>query len=56
MLHQSKINPKLLAHDQVFGTFNYQKTPLAQLGTKVIIHKRLDQGRRGTNTVYLAIW
>ena len=29
MLQQSRINPKLLAHDQVFGTFNYQRTPLA---------------------------
>ena len=43
MLRQSRINPKLSAHDQVFGTFNYQRTPLALLGTKVIIHKRPDQ-------------
>ena len=43
MLQQSRINPKLSAHDQVFGTFNYQRTPLAPLGTKVIIHERPDQ-------------
>ena len=43
MLLQSRINPKLSAHDQVFGTFNYQRTPLVPLGTKVIIHKRPDQ-------------
>ena len=43
MLRQSRINPKLSAHDQVFGTFNYQRTPLAPLGTKVIIHERPDQ-------------
>ena len=39
MLQQSRINPKLSTHDQVFGTFNYQRTPLAPLGTKIIIHK-----------------
>ena len=43
MLPQPRINLKLSAHDQVFGTFNYQRTPLAPLGTKVIIHKRPDQ-------------
>ena len=43
MLRQSRINSKLSAHDQVFGAFNYQRTPLAPLGTKVIIHKRPDQ-------------
>ena len=43
MLRQSRINPKLSAHDQVFGTFNYQRTPLAPLEIKVIIHKQPDQ-------------
>ena len=43
MLRQSRINPKLLAHDQVFGTSNYQRTPLVPLGTKVIIHEWPDQ-------------
>ena len=27
ILQQSRTNSKLLAHDQVFGTFNYQRTP-----------------------------
>ena len=43
MLWQSRINPKLSTHDQVFGTFNYQRTSLAPLGTKGIIHERPDQ-------------
>ena len=34
---------KLSAHDQVFGTFNYNRTPLAPLGTKVIIHEKPTQ-------------
>ena len=41
MLQQLSINPKLSAHDQLFGTFNYNHTPLAPLGTKVIIHEKL---------------
>jgi len=44
MLRQSCINPKLSAHGQFFGTFNYDRTPLAPLvGTKVIIHEKLTQ-------------
>ena len=43
MLNQSRINPKLSAHDQFFGTFNYNRTPLAPLGTKVIIHEKPTQ-------------
>ena len=43
MLRQSRINKKLSAHKQIFGTFNYQRTPLAPLGTKVIIHERPKQ-------------
>ena len=43
MLPQSRINPKLPAHNQVCGALNYQRTPLALLGTKIIIHKQSDQ-------------
>ena len=45
-LRKSRINPKLSAHDQVFGVFDYNRTPLAPLGTKVVIHERPKQ--RGT--------
>ena len=43
MLRQSRINPKLSAHDQLFGTFNYNRTPMAPLVTKVTIHKKTKQ-------------
>ena len=39
LLRKSRINPNLSAHEQVFGSFNYQQTPLRSLGTLVIIHK-----------------
>ena len=31
ILRQSRINPKLSTNDQVFGVFNYQRTPLVPL-------------------------
>ena len=43
MLMQSQINQKLSEYDQVFGTFNYKRTRLVPLGTKVIIHEWSDQ-------------
>lgn len=43
MLRISRINPKLSAHDQVFGVFDYNRTPLAPLGTKFVIHERPTQ-------------
>jgi hypothetical protein len=42
LLRQSRINPKLLAHAQLNGLFDYNKTPLAPPGTKVIIHEKPD--------------
>jgi hypothetical protein len=42
LLRQSRINPKLSAHAQLNGLFDYNKTPLAPPGTKVIIHEKPD--------------
>jgi hypothetical protein len=42
LLHQSQINPKLWAHAQLHGILDYNKTPLAPSGTKVIRHKKPD--------------
>lgn len=39
----TKNQQKLLAHNHVFDTFNYLRTPLALLGTKVIVHERPHQ-------------
>ena len=38
LLYPSRINPKLSAYDQVFGAFDYQKTPLPPPGMKVLTH------------------
>jgi hypothetical protein len=46
LLRQSRLNPKLSAHAQLHGLFDYNKTPLAPPGTKVIIHEKPD--RRGS--------
>ena len=38
MLRPSRINPLFSAYTQVHGIFNFNKTPLAPAGCKVIIH------------------
>ena len=43
MLRRSRINPKLSAYHQIFGLFDYNKTPLAPLGTKTFVHERPKQ-------------
>ena len=45
LLHLSRLNPKLLAHTFVYGKFNFNSTPLAPLGTKVVAHIKTSQKR-----------
>ena len=39
----SRINPKLSAYAQLYGTFDFSKTPLAPAGCKIIIHDRTEE-------------
>jgi restriction endonuclease len=43
LLRKSRKNPKLLAHAQLQGQFDYNATPLSPPGTKVTIHENPDQ-------------
>lgn len=43
LLRASRSNPKLSAHARMHGNFNFQSTPMAPLGTKVIIHAHPDK-------------
>ena len=43
LLRSSRINPNLLEYTYIFGIFNFNKTPLAPPGTKVVIHKKSKQ-------------
>ena len=36
LLHPSRLSTKISAYDQVFGAFDYQKTPLPPPGMKVL--------------------
>ena len=36
----SKINPQLSAYHQVFGAFDYNRTPMAPPGIKIYVHAR----------------
>ena len=45
LLRTSRVNPKLSAYSYLFGNFDFNKTPLAPPGTKVLIHKKTkDRG------------
>jgi hypothetical protein len=57
LLRQSQINPRLLAQAQLNGAFDFNKTPLAPPGTRVIIHEQTGVRRtwsvHGTHGWYL---
>jgi hypothetical protein len=38
LLRNSRVNPKLSAYAYLFGNFDFNKTPLAPPGTKVVVH------------------
>ena len=43
MLRRSRINPKMSAYTQLFGSFDYNTTPLAPLETKAFVHEQTRQ-------------
>ena len=57
LLCSSRVNPKLSAYAYVFGPFDFNRTPLAPPGTKVIIHNkaniRASWGYHGTKGWYV---
>ena len=45
LLRSSRTNPRLSAYAQLEGAFNYNKTPLAPPGTRVVVHEKPSQRR-----------
>ena len=43
LLRPSRVNPQLSAYAYLFGLFDFNKTPLAPAGSKVLVHKRSCQ-------------
>jgi hypothetical protein len=43
LLRNCRFNPKLSAHTALHSVLDYNKTPLAPLGTKVVIHEKTDK-------------
>lgn len=43
LLRSSKINPSLSAYYQLLGSFDFNRTPLAPPGTRVLIHNKPDE-------------
>ena len=42
MLQPSRINPNLSVYMQIWGNFDFNKTPLAPIGCKAIIHDQSE--------------
>ena len=40
LLRTSRVNPKLSSYAYLFGNFDFNKTPLALLGTRILIHAK----------------
>ena len=40
LLRGSRINPRLSAHAQLHGAFDFNRTPIGPLGTKLLIHEK----------------
>ena len=57
LLRAARVNPKLSSHAYLFGEFNFNATPLAPPGTRVIIHKQVDNrtswGAHGRDAWYI---
>ena len=57
LLHSCRFNPKLSAYAALNGVFDFNATPLVPLGTKVLLHEKLDVHRtwapRGTDAFYI---
>ena len=41
VLRMSRINPQLSAYSQLWGNFSFNFTPIAPMGTKLLIHEKL---------------
>jgi hypothetical protein len=57
LLRPSRRNPKISTYNMLEGTFNYNRTPMAPPGRKVIIHEKPQQRKtwdpHGTEGWYL---
>jgi len=51
------MNPKISAYTQIHGAFDFNKTPLAPAGCKLIVHDRIDEqgtwSEHGTRGFYI---
>ena len=43
MLRRSRVNLKMSTYNQLFGLFDYNRTPLVSLGTTAFVHETLGQ-------------
>ena len=48
LLRGSRMNPKLSAYEQVFGAFDFNRTPITPPGIKVLVHIKPDKRAKWT--------
>ena len=57
ILRPSKVNPNLSAYAQLYGAFNYNRTPLCPPGCRTLVHDspshRATWNSKGTDSFYL---
>jgi hypothetical protein len=57
LLRESQIQPQLSTYAQIYGQYDYNKTPLAPAGCKILIHDRANErpswADHGTNGYYI---
>ena len=54
LLRPSPLNSKLSAYAQLEGTFDFNRTPLAPPGTRVIVHEKPTNGALGPRMASMA--
>ena len=52
LIQTSRTNPRLSAYAKIFGTFDFDATPMASPGTEIIAHKKQINVLHGTNMEY----
>ena len=48
LIQNFRVNPKLSAYAAFHGIFDYNKTPLAPIGTRVLVHEKTTNRRTWT--------
>ena len=43
LVRKSRINANIFAHEEIFGIFNFNRTPFAPPGTRILVHDKPEK-------------